>query len=316
MTPCADNAPVRRAFRLLIAPLQGHTDAAWRRFHHEIYGPAESFTPFIRLEKGEPRARDMRDFTSPLNDLCPAVPQIIFRDIAEMRLLLDALVSAGATAVDLNLGCPFPPQTSKGRGAGVLAHPEVLDGLPELMSAYPGLALSVKMRLGLDSPLQWRPVLGRLQKVGLTHITVHPRTARQQYSGPLDMEQFGLILEESPFPVIYNGDILTPEDINNIHARYPRLAGIMSGRGILGRPSLFAEYLDGCEWSLERRLDSMLRLHNRLLDHYTTTLSGQHQILSKIKPFWTYTADLPRKTAKALHKSQTLQTYLTHLPQG
>ncbi|MDE6311002.1 MAG: tRNA-dihydrouridine synthase family protein [Muribaculaceae bacterium] len=301
-------------FRLLIAPLQGHTDAPWRHFHHEIYGPAQCFTPFIRLEKGEPRARDMSDFTSPLNSSCPPVPQIIFRDAAEIHLLLNALVSVRATAVDLNLGCPFPPQTGKGRGAGVLAHPEVLDPLPDLMDEYPGITLSVKMRLGLDSPEQWRAVLERLKPVKLSHITIHPRTAREQYSGPLHMDQLERLLDESPFPVIYNGDVLTPQDISRIHSRYPRIAGVMCGRGLLGRPSLFAEYIAGREWTVDERLDAMLRFHSRLLDHYGNTLSGPAQILSKIKPFWEYTTDLPRKTAKALHKSQTLSSYLRALP--
>lgn len=54
---------------LFIAPVQGHTDAAWRHFHDNTYGGGNKyFTPFIRCDHGELRKQDLRDFTSPLNN--------------------------------------------------------------------------------------------------------------------------------------------------------------------------------------------------------------------------------------------------------
>ncbi|MDE6277143.1 MAG: tRNA-dihydrouridine synthase family protein [Muribaculaceae bacterium] len=300
------------AFELYIAPVQGHTDAAWRKFHREVYGRvAQSFTPFIRLEKGDPRRRDMADFTSPLNADDPDLePQVIFRDMDELAVLLTALRDAGASRVNLNLGCPFPLQTAKGRGAAILDHPDCLDPLPEIMARFPEISLSVKMRLGLGSPDQWRPVLDRLRYVPLRHIAVHPRTAREQYSGPLHLDQFSALMHSAPAPVIYNGEIHTPADIEATRTGFPAIAGVMCARGLLRRPSLFSEYIEGREWDAPKRLEHILRFHSLLFEHYNATLCGPSQILSKIKPFWEYAEpEIGHKAAKAIRKATTLPKY-------
>ena len=62
-------------FSLMAAPIQGHTDAAYRAFHAQVYGDADAyFTPFIRAEKGAPRNRDLNDAFGPLNDGHRTVP--------------------------------------------------------------------------------------------------------------------------------------------------------------------------------------------------------------------------------------------------
>ena len=104
--------PPTGGFRLMAAPLQGYTEAPFRHFHAEIYGGGESltyFSPFLRIEKGSVRPRDLRDITSPLNANHRLIPQIIFRDATEFRTLTSAVRSAGHSHLDLNLGCPFVP---------------------------------------------------------------------------------------------------------------------------------------------------------------------------------------------------------------
>ena len=190
--------------RLFAAPLQGHTEAVWREEHLREYGEGvEYVTPFVRVEKGAPRQRDMRDFTSPANGDSNPEPQVIFKDMDELRLLLDALVREGATRVNLNMGCPFPLQTGKGRGAGLLAAPQRLDGLAEVMEQFRQLRFSAKMRLGFDDPTQWMGVMARIGSLPLDYLAVHPRTARQQYSGPLATDQFEALLQSTSLPVIF-----------------------------------------------------------------------------------------------------------------
>ena len=120
---------MEKDFKLMVAPLQGLTEAAWRKVHFDMFGASqryvEYFTPFIRVEKGNVRARDFRDFTSELNQGMKLTPQIIFRNKEEWRMLVEALADAGARRIDMNMGCPFPPQVVKGRGAGMLAHPDM-----------------------------------------------------------------------------------------------------------------------------------------------------------------------------------------------
>lgn len=297
--------------QIYIAPVQGHTDAAWRHFHHETYGGDNRyFTPFIRCEHGELRKQDMRDFTTALNDGVDLEPQVIFRDMSELDILLTKLRAEGAVKINLNMGCPFPLQTGKGRGAGFLGNRDELAGLPETIARHPGVTYSVKMRLGYEDPAEWHGVIDTLNSLSLSHVDVHPRVARQQYGGELHLDQFAELLSVSRNPVVFNGDIRTPDDIDAISERFPGIAGIMTARGVLGRPSLAAECAEEREWSRDERIEKMLRFHCALLNHYSETLCGDSQILSKIKPFWEYAEkEIGRKPWKAIKKASNMAKY-------
>lgn len=267
-------------------------------------------SPFLRVEKGAARPKDVRAIS--VTDGTPDVlPQILFRDIDEFRILTDAVIGAGHTAVDLNLGCPFPPQVKHGRGAALLRKPELLGAVAEEMrTRYPQMTFSVKMRLGVSEPDEWRAVMPQLARMPLSHIAVHPRVAVQQYGGDLRLDEFGEFLTASPHPVIYNGDILSPADYGTVTDRFPTLAGIMIGRGLLARPSLAVEICSGQEWDEARRLASLLDINDALLDIYRDTLCGDAQILSKIKPYWDYAEPIiGHKAAKAIRKATTMTAY-------
>lgn len=296
--------------KIFVAPVQGHTDAAWRHFHHRIYGGNHRyFTPFMRCEHGELRQKDLRDYNNPLNEEVDLEPQVIFRNMEELEVLLGSLVAAGAKRVNLNLGCPFPLQTAKGRGAAFIRNIGEAEKLPEICSRFPDMKFSVKMRLGLEKPDEWKGIMGILNSLDLENIYVHPRVARQQYSGELHLDSFGEFLSESKNPVIFNGDLKTPEDIRRIADSFPGINGIMTARGILGRPSLASEFEEG-EWSREQRIVKMLEFHDRLLHYYSQNLCGETQILSKIKPFWEYAEEeIGRKAWKAIRKSTKMEKY-------
>lgn len=296
---------------LNIAPVQGHTDAAWRHFHHDIYGGENIYyTPFIRLEKGDFRKHDLKDYTSELNKELTVVPQVIFRDMEELTALVDGLAEKGANCIDLNSGCPFPLQTARGRGAAVVDNKELYSQIPEFIENRPDIKFSLKMRLGMENPEEWKDIIGYINDSRLEHVALHPRVAKQQYGGELNLEQFKQFLAECKNPVIYNGELKTPADIADVYDKFPEIAGVMTGRGILGRPSLLAEYESGEEWSQEKRISAMLEFHSQLIDHYRETLCGDHQILSKIKPFWEYAeAEIGRKPWKMISKASNMAKY-------
>lgn len=276
-----------------------------------MFGGVDRYcSPFLRVEKGAARPKDLRAIS--VTDGTPDVlPQILFRDIDEFRILTDAVIEAGHTAVDLNLGCPFPPQVKHGRGAALLRKPGVLETVAEEMrTRYPQMTFSVKMRLGISEPGEWRTIMSQLAGMPLVHIAVHPRVAVQQYGGELWLDEFSEFLTASPHPVIYNGDILSPADFGTMSDRFPTLSGMMIGRGLLARPSLAAEILSGLEWDAPRRLASLLDINDALLDIYRDTLCGDTQILSKIKPYWDYAEPLiGHKAAKAIRKATTMTAY-------
>lgn len=300
-------------FKIFAAPVQGHTDAAWRALHTAEYSPGSDayFTPFMRVEKGAPRLKDIADLDA-MREGVEVVPQVIFRDADELRILLEALYGRGERRIDINMGCPFPLQTARGRGAAVIADRGLLESVSGLLRQYPDVEFSGKMRLGLRSADEWEATMDVINSMPLGHLTVHPRYARQQYGGVPDMDAFGRLVALSAHPVIYNGDIRTPDDISRLRKEHPKIFGVMVGRGLLGRPSLIEEYRNGAEMSATERLERQLSFHARLLDHYRGVLCGDGQILSKIKPFWEYAQDeIGRKAWKAIRKSTTMPKYLS-----
>lgn len=302
-------------FEIHFAPVQGATDAPYRHFHATLYPEARLtyYTPFIRLEKGEIRKRDWNDAFPPLNDGCDLVPQVIFRDEQELSTLVARLTDAGCRRIDVNMGCPFPLQTARGRGAATIARPECAAALKAVVEAHPEVEFSVKMRLGLEDNREWEQLMPTLNSLPLRHVTLHPRVAKQQYGGEVDLEAFAEFIAESKNPVIYNGDLRSPADIQDIANRFPGIRGVMLGRGLLGRPSLAAEYAAGEEWQPEERIRRMLDFHRRLFTHYQENLiGGDHQVLEKIKPFWEYAeAEIGRKPWKLIKKAQNLAKYHT-----
>lgn len=306
---CLENSDLR----LFAAPLQGYTEAEWRHCHALIYGGADAyFIPFLRVEKGAVRNKDMRELSSPLNfGTVPAVPQLILRDGCELRMLADTVLAAGFHDIDINMGCPFVPQVKHGRGAALLTAPAVLEELArDMRRRYAHVHFSVKMRLGVSDVSQWRQFIDIINSMPLTHLTVHPRTAAQQYGGELAMDEFAALMDKSVHPLVFNGNITTPDDIDKIIQTFPGLYGVMAGRGLLSRPSLFAEWRSGERWNVNLRLRHIMALHDAIYDSYKARLQGDTQILSKIKPFWEYHAEaIGRKAAKAIKKATSLPKY-------
>ncbi len=286
------------------APLQGFTESTYRLAHSKFApGIHTYYTPFLRLEKGEVRAKDLRDLQT--EHPYHLVPQIIVRDVAEFNLLTKAVTELGFKEIDINMGCPYPMQTKSGRGSGILPHPEkVREILDAISTSIP--KFSIKMRLGLTSPEECLQLLPLLNEAPLAHITLHPRVGIQQYKGALDFETFDKFYGECKHPLIFNGDITDLKQIQYIETRYPKLAGIMIGRGLLANPVLAAQYTGlPCGSTTE----TLLKIHADIAADYARRLQGNAQILDKIRPFWTY-ADLPKKTRKKIEKSKTLEEYL------
>ena len=286
------------------APLQGFTESAYRLAHSKFApGIHTYYTPFLRLEKGEVRAKDLRDLQT--EHPYHLVPQIIVRDAEEFKTLTKTVIDLGFKEIDINMGCPYPMQTKSGRGSGILPHPEKVREILDAINAS-NIQFSIKMRLGRTSPEECLQLLPLLNEIPLAHITLHPRVGIQQYKGALDFETFNKFYSECKHPLIFNGDIADIKDIQYIETRYPKLAGIMIGRGLLANPVLAAQYAGlPCGTATE----TLLKIHADIAADYARRLQGNAQILDKIRPFWTY-ADLPKKIRKKIEKSKTFEEYL------
>ena len=297
------------------APLQGYTEAPYRRIHQSVCGGVDTYyTPFIRLEHGQIRKKDLREALPDQNVGVHIVPQVIAGDGAEFVVLAEKLIELGHQEIDINMGCPFPLQTRLGRGSGILPHPdkvtEILQQATRLHNEK-GVTFSVKMRLGQESPAECMALLPVLNDTPLKHITLHPRIGRNQYKGELDMESFDAFYAESQNPIVFNGMLLTVADLQRMEAAYPKLAGLMIGRGLLSRPTLAQEYTSGQSLTDEEVRRKVLDMHRQLMAHYSEAIEGgEGQLVQKMQSFWEYQEPLfGHKAVKKVLKSGSLRNY-------
>lgn len=291
---------------IAFAPLQGYTDAVNRRAHHECAGGVdEYYTPFVRIEKGEVRRKDLKDTAPASNAGVPTVPQVIAKDSDEFARLCDALQGQGWGRIDLNMGCPFPMQVKTGRGSGLLQHPDRVGEILREMQHRPEVTFSVKMRLGQESADEGQALMPIINDMPLLHVTLHPRLGRQQYKGVPDCEAFQRFYEACRHPMVYNGDV---SGIENGKLRIEscadavdcsRIKGVMFGRGLLSRPWLLGD---------KAPREVLKGMHAIVYRHAIEHLCGDSQILARLHAFWEY-VDIDRKQQKAIMKATTLRRY-------
>jgi tRNA-dihydrouridine synthase len=277
---------------MILAPMQGLTEVLFRRVYEECFPGAIrlSVSPFISLthnlqhSKGKAKESLLADVL-PENNIgsIPVVPQILGKEPEEFVEMSNILYDLGYREMNWNIGCPMRNITGKHRGSGILPYPdevrEILDNTVPRMK----LQLSIKMRIGLRSKDEIFALIPILNDYPLASVTIHPRTGRQQYTGVPDLDTFGEALHLIKHPVIYNGDIRTPDDARRIKARFPEVSDIMVGRGVLYRPTLPLE-LNGQHPDSTTKLAS--RFINRLMEEIKTTLPTEQSILRKTKEYW------------------------------
>ena len=205
---------------VLSAPLQGVTDNVWRMAQHSVFGGVDAYySPFMRVEHGEVRRKDLRDVEPDRNAGITLIPQILACQPEQAVMMVDALKQRGYSRIDINLGCPFPPIALHRKGSGMLAYPDLVEALFRALAAVDGVEYSVKMRLGWDQPDQWRDVLPMMEIIRPVNIAVHPRIGKQQYKGDLDIGQFEALLAASSCPIAEMGGLRTVQDIGAVRSR-------------------------------------------------------------------------------------------------
>ncbi|KAA8497290.1 putative tRNA-dihydrouridine synthase [Porphyridium purpureum] len=152
-------------------------------------------------------------------------------------------------SIDLNFGCPMKKITSKGGGAAIPADPQKLRDIVNAVvqeasraDAPRNVPITAKFRLGLSAELGDTFLdCGRAcEDAGIAMVGLHARYADQMYSGEADWSKIRTLQEALTIPVLGNGDIWTAHDMHQMMEQ-TGCAGVIIGRGCLGRPWLFAE---------------------------------------------------------------------------
>jgi nifR3 family TIM-barrel protein len=153
--------------------------------------------------------------------------------------------AAGADIVDINFGCPVRKVTKTGAGATLLEDPERAERIVAAVAAAVDVPVTVKMRRGLeDGSLACLEVGPRLVAAGAQALTLHPRSARQMYTGEADHSVTAMLVERVGVPVIASGDVTSRARAQAVLAT-TGCAAVMVGRGAQGNPWALREIVDG-----------------------------------------------------------------------
>jgi nifR3 family TIM-barrel protein len=285
----SDAAPLTLSDRVVVpvpvvlAPMAGITNAAFRTLCRR-QGPdglyiSEMITSRALLERNAKTMRLIR--FGP--DERPRSLQLYGVDPVVVEAAVRMVVAEGlADHVDLNFGCPVPKVTRKGGGAALPWHIDLFADIVSraVRAAGGAIAVSVKMRLGIDREhLTYREAALRAQDAGVAYVALHGRTAADFYGGQAAWGPIAELAELLDIPVLGNGDIWEADDAVRMMAG-TGCAGVVIGRGCLGRPWLFADLAAAFAGRPDRARPSLaqvsvvMREHAELLARWLGEQSG------------------------------------------
>ena len=253
---------VRLATNLLLAPIAGYCDLAFRLVCRSVVwersvggdglGLGLACTDLLSpqgLLRGTATSLDLAQ----TNDLDKPVGMQLYG--ADPNIMADGARWArahGATIIDINMGCPVDKVTKKDGGSKLLCDPDravrVLESVADAVAAS-GVPVTAKLRLGwfdCQPVAEW--LAPRLVDAGAAAITIHGRTTEQKFSGEVSHEGIARVVAAvgGRVPVIGNGDVREPEDVVEM-IRRTGCAGVMIGRGALSTPWIFRD-----AWALQQ----------------------------------------------------------------
>ena len=291
--------------KIYFAPMEGVTDGILRQAHSRIFGGVDVYClPFHKLTQNLTLlTREQRDIAPEENAGLNVLPQALTRDPGQLSAWLYYVSECGYTVADLNLGCPSPTVTKKGRGSGLLRDPGYLRSfLDSVFENTLPVSLSVKTRIGYDSEAEWPRLLELLKDYPLHHVSIHARTTAEQYTGPVHPEAFALAVKSGiPHPV-YNGELKTAEDVQKLKAFCPETEAVMIGRGLLADPALARVLKGGPEATREELEEWYTALYEGWKERFHETLA-----LGRIKKLmeWPVGEDITRK--RRLRRADTVE---------
>ena len=277
--------------KIYFAPLEGITTYIFRSAFNGIYGNVDKyFTPFISPSEKCPMTPKERKDVAPENNAgLNLVPQIL---TCKSECFIDAakeLRAMGYGEVNLNLGCPSGTVCAKGKGAGFLPETLELQRFLDDIYAYAesdNMKISIKTRLGYFNPDEFYDLVDIFNCFPVSELIVHPRIRSDFYKGEPRKEYFKYALERSRIPLVYNGNIFSWKDYDELTGTFNSdLDPIMLGRGLISDPSL-ADKLKGSV--AETDLAKFKKLHDTLYHEYQKVMSPDINVLYKMRELWSY----------------------------
>jgi tRNA-dihydrouridine synthase B len=227
--------PVEVPSRLVLAPMAGVSVQAFRR-QGRRYGAGLVCSEMVSCAGLHHRNERTLGYLRIAADEHPLAVQIFGSEPGVMAEAARMVEAAGADIVDINFGCPVRKVTKTGAGATLLEDPDRACRIVSAITDAVALPVSIKMRRGLEDGSRTCLELGpRLIEAGASSLTLHPRSARQMYTGEADHSLTAELTARVDVPVVASGDIDSASRAKTVLAT-TGAAAVMVGRAAQGNP--------------------------------------------------------------------------------
>ena len=226
--------------RVVLAPMAGVSVQAFRR-QGRRFGAGLVCSEMVSCAGLAHRNERTLGYLRIATDEHPLAVQIFGSEPAAMAEAARMVEAAGADLVDINFGCPVRKVTKTGAGATLLEDPERACRVVAAVAEAVSIPVTVKMRRGLENGSRAALSLGpRLVEAGAASLTLHPRSAKQMYTGTADHALTAELVERVPVPVVASGDVTSRARAQAVLAT-TGAAAVMVGRAAQGNPWAIAE---------------------------------------------------------------------------
>jgi tRNA-dihydrouridine synthase B len=221
--------------RIVLAPMAGVSVQAFRR-QGRRFGAGLVCSEMVScagLQHGNERTLGYLRLG---RDESPLAVQIFGSEPSVMAEAARMVEDAGADIVDINFGCPVRKVTKTGAGATLIEDPDRAAGIVAAVVEAVDVPVTVKMRRGLaDGSRSALEVGPRLVEAGAASLTLHPRSAKQMYTGTADHSLTAELVELVDVPVVASGDVVSRERAQQL-LDGTGCAAVMVGRAAQGNP--------------------------------------------------------------------------------
>lgn len=296
--------------KFYFAPMEGITGYIYRNAHAKFFHQVDDyFIPFIApTYHGRFTTRELQDIEPMHNQNIKVIPQVLTNNADDFNQTAWMLKKLGYEEVNLNLGCPSGTVVSKNKGSGFLSEKEALNRFFETVFAQTEVKISVKTRIGREAPEEFYDLIQIFNQYPLKKLIIHPRVQKDYYKNTPNLEIFKMGMQESKNKVCYNGDLFTAADYEKLLQECPDLEEVMLGRGLLCNPGLIETIKTG--QLLDK--DTFKAFHDELYTGYQEVMSGDRNVLFKMKEAWFYMIYMfsnHEKYAKKIRKAQKCVDY-------
>lgn len=293
-----------------MAPMEGITNYVYRNAYHHYFHPMDKyFTPFLAGKRDKRLSlKEEREVSPDTNKGLYVVPQILSNNGEDVIQLARLLMDYGHREINLNLGCPSGTVTAKGKGAGFLEEPVKLERFLDEIFSKLDIKISVKTRIGIEDGEEWEPLLKLYNRFPLEELIVHPRFLVDYYKNKPHLWAYQLAQEISLAPLCYNGDLFTPEAYEALAGQFPGTDTFMYGRGLIANPFLVGQIRENQIPGKE----TLKSFHDEIYQEYQETLSGDRNVLFRMKELWAHmiaSFEGSEKHMKKIRKSQKCREY-------